>query len=120
MRSDVQTLTSAQIDYLKNFREQHVYNSKTQVIYHGQVPMAAYVLLEGKIDLKNARDKLVKECTPPTLLGFKEICEGTQFKYTAEILPGSKVLILDRSTAKEILHDLHINSEESPLLDIVS
>jgi len=120
MKNRVFTLTAAQIDYLGQFRQRHTYHSRTQVVYSGQIPMAAYVLLEGRIDLKNARDKLVKHCEPPTLIGFQEICKNEPFKYTAEIQPGSIVLILDRSAACEIINDMSVNTENHQLLDIVS
>lgn len=121
MKNKVQSLTLSQIEYLKKFRDQHIYNSKTQVIYNGQIPIAAYVLLNGRIDLKNSRDKIIKICHPPTLIGFNEICNNLPFKYTAEIQTGSIVLILDRSAALEIMQDLHLESINSSIvLDIVS
>lgn len=120
MKNQIQELTRTELEYFKSFLEVHTYNSQTQVIYHGQVPMAAYILIEGKIDLKNARDKLIRVCEPNVLVGFSEIYNNMPFKYTAEIEPGSKVLIIDRTAVKTIKNDLESKSIHHKVFDIVS
>lgn len=117
----VKTLTQTEVDYLKNFSDQHTYNTQTQVIYYGQVPMAAYLLLEGKITLLDAQKRPIKECSKNSLLGFYEIYTDTPFKYTAEITADSKVLILDRSTILEIKdEDIDQNFEINNMLAVNS
>lgn len=119
MKSMVHTLNAQQVEYFKRFRDIHTYNSRTQIIYHGQVPMAAYVILSGSVDLKNARDKVLRECSPPIILGFKELSQNMPFKYTAEIHENSQVLILDRSAALEIAQDMELSGDEFQLTEMV-
>lgn len=119
MKSLVHTLNQQQIEYFKRFRDIHTYNSRTQIIYHGQTPMAAYVILSGCVELKNARDKVLKECTPPILLGFKELTQNLPFKYTAEIHDKSEVIILDRSALLEIAKEMELSDDEFNLIEMV-
>ena len=98
----VNAINENQTKYFKQYSDEHVYNTLTQIIYKGQVPMAAYVLIEGTIILKDAQKRIIEEINPTSLIGFYEIFEQRPFKYTAEISPGSRVLILPRSTIFEI------------------
>jgi hypothetical protein len=108
-------LSEDQVKYFTEFSDEHIYNTLTQIIYYGQIPMAAYLLLEGKITLLDAQKRKVKECYPKTLFGFSEIYYDKPFKYTAEISPNSKVLILHSSAILEIQKKIN---EENKSLEI--
>lgn len=101
------TLTSEQAKYFSYYSDEYVFNTETQIVYSGQIPMASYLLLEGQITLKDAQKRTIRTCGPNTLLGFSEIYNNMSYKYTAQISPNSKVLILDRSTIKEIQKNIH-------------
>lgn len=108
-------LTKEQIEFFKLFSEVVVFRSPTQIIYSGQIPMAAYLLLEGSITLRDAQNRKLKNCDQGVLLGFTEIYNNTPYKYTAEIHQNSKVLILDRSTILEI----NTSFQKRPQLNII-
>ena len=96
------TLTDEQKNYFSYFSDEYLFNSETHIIYSGQIPMAAYLLLDGNITLKDAKKRTIQNCEPNTLLGFSEIYNNVAYKYSAEISSSSKVFILDRSTILEI------------------
>mgnify|MGYP003690978111 CR=1 FL=1 len=98
-----------------NFSNEVTFNSKTQIIYSGQIPMAAYLLLEGSITLKDAQKRVIRTCDPNSLLGFSEIYNNQSYRYTAEIDANSKVLILDRSTIKEMQSKLDQSTVDQTL-----
>ena len=105
-------LTNEQVEYLSKFSKECLYSSETQIIYANQIPMASYVLLAGKIILRDAQKRIVKTCQPKVLIGFSEFFHGKAYKYTVEIESGSKVLILDRSTILEIQNQNSKHSSE--------
>lgn len=111
MKEQVKSLTNSEVDFMRTVLGDHVYNSSTQIIYRGQVPMAAYILIEGVIELRDSQKKVVETLTGHHLIGFKEICLNKPFRFTAEIQAGSKVLILDRSSIQQIKE---IFQEKSP------
>ena len=94
-------LTKEQIEFFKLFSEVVVFRSPTQIIYSGQIPMAAYLLLEGSITLRDAQNRKLKNCDQGVLLGFTEIYNNTPYKYTAEIHQNSKVLIFGTEGASD-------------------
>ncbi len=110
-------LNAHQIEFFKKYSDEHTYNNLTQIIYRGQVPMAAYLLLEGKVTLKDAQKRVIEECSPNPLIGYSEIHEDKSFRYTAEISPNSKVLILPRSAMFEIKEYCE-NNQLCPKMDL--
>lgn len=95
-------LTPEQVNYFTHFSHVRLYSSQTQLIYAGQVPTAAYLLVEGKIILKDAQKRTIRVCEKHSLIGFPELYNKIPYKYTVEIENGSKVIILDKSTMLEI------------------
>ena len=98
-------LTTLQIDQLKKHSKEFTFNTQTEIIYAGHIPKVIYVLLEGNISFYNKKNKLVKECPPNCIVGSEEFLLNTPYKRTALISPGSKVLILDRSTVNALLNE---------------
>jgi CRP-like cAMP-binding protein len=98
------TLKTDDINYLKAIFPPIYFNVETELIYIGQVPKAAYILLEGELQFLNQRNNLIKTCERNSLIGFHEINNREAFCYTVKIKPGTKLIVLDRSTIKEILN----------------
>ena len=95
-------LNQEKIDYLSSKTKKVVFQSETQIVYAKQVPMAAYLLISGKITLKDSRNKMIKLCPTNSLICFDELSNGLPFKYTAEIAADSEVLIFDKTTINSI------------------
>lgn len=93
---------SYQVETLQNFSTPQTFNTSTELIYEGQIPMAGYLLIEGEIHFLK-RKTVFQKILPGTLFGVSELMSHTPIKFTVKILPGSKVCILDRSTVKELL-----------------
>jgi signal-transduction protein with cAMP-binding, CBS, and nucleotidyltransferase domain len=98
-------LNHIQIDQLKKYSKEFTFNTQTEIIYAGHVPKVIYILLEGNISFYNKKNKLVKECPPNCIIGSEEFLHNTPYKRTALIGPGSKVLILDRSTVNTLINE---------------
>jgi signal-transduction protein with cAMP-binding, CBS, and nucleotidyltransferase domain len=101
-------LLTDQIEALTNVCEPRVYQTETEIIYEGQKPTAGYLILDGEIQFLKKK-KLVQSIKDGFLFGVHELINDMPFKYTAKIMPGSKVFILDRSTIKELLHMMEKN-----------
>lgn len=95
-------LTPQQQSFFRLFSDEYHFVNQTQIIYSGQIPMAAYVLVKGKIFLKDIQRRTIRTCSPYSLIGFSEIYSNSPYKYTAEIAEYSKVLVLGRSSIIEI------------------
>ena len=64
----------------------------------------AYLVLEGQINLtKNRKVKHVVRAGE--ILGLAELLAHDSIPFSAEVMPKTKVLFIDRSTVKEILSE---------------
>lgn len=95
-------LNPEQIKYLSKKAKKVMYQAETQIVYAKQVPMAAYLLLSGRITLKDSRNKIIKICPPNSLICFEELSNNLPYKYTAEISVNSEIMAFDRTTINEI------------------
>lgn len=78
------------------------YTAHSELFYEGQTPMVGYLLIDGHIQL--LRNKKVKKILDAgTLLGVRELMTNAPMTYTAQILPETTVLFLDKSTIFELL-----------------
>lgn len=79
------------------------------LFYEGQVPIVAYLILEGSIVLfKNKKIKTIVK--PGYLIGLNEVMNNAPSKMSAEVKADSTLCYLDKSTLMEI-----INLEKSEL-----
>lgn len=101
-RLEIKSVTQTELEYFQTFGSVHLFNTGTEIIYHGQIPMAAYILIEGNIELTNSRKKIIHQCQPLQLIGFYEIYTDSAFNFTANIKPNTKVLTVDRSAIREM------------------
>jgi CRP-like cAMP-binding protein len=98
----IKNINISELEYFRNFASEHIFNTGTELIYNGQIPMAAYILIEGSIELTNSKKKVVHQCEPLQLIGFYEIYTETAFNFTAFIKSNTKVLTIDRSAIREM------------------
>jgi len=90
------------------------YSSSTNLFYSGQTPIVAYLLLNGLIHFtKNG--KVVGTFTRGSVIGLKELMTNSPISVDAQILPGTEVCFIDRSTILGILKE----SGQTPLKEFV-
>ncbi len=81
---------------------------QTDIIYEGHIPQVSYIILEGETSLFK-RNRFVQQVAPRRLVGTEELLKHSPFKWNLKAKPGSKLLVIDKSTAMEILkNEAHI------------
>lgn len=96
------------IETLLQHTPARVFNRQTDLIYKGHIPHAAYLLVNGRMCLKDKSHELPLE--KGAIVGIKEILSNTPFKYNVVISEGSEVLILDKSTIEELSSNGHLHA----------
>jgi len=109
-------LNTNEINYLKKFASERIFNSEMTIIYKNQIPTAAYLILEGSIEITNKRKNFSQLLGQNHLIGLKEIYAHKKIKFNIDIKSGSKVLIIDHSTVLELLNKNRIENPISHLL----
>lgn len=102
MNDQIKLISEEEICFLKRYFNESKFGSRTSLIYQGQIPTAAYILLSGTIDIKSSNNDVLLNLKEKILIGFHEINQNLKFKYTVDIYPESVVLILNRSRIEEI------------------
>lgn len=110
------TLTPDDIGCINKLTAPRLYRAKTEIIYHGQTPEVAFLLLEGTILLTNQKKEVKRSLYPGQLIGINELLNNERFKWNAVIEACSTVLILDRSTIKELSQNQDCRSVLSKIL----
>lgn len=78
------------------------YTSSSNLFYAGQTPIVAYLLLDGMVHLtKNG--EVLKTFSRGNVIGLKELMNNETVDVDAQILPGTQVCFIDRSTILNIL-----------------
>lgn len=76
----------------------------TQLLYQGHVPIVAYLVIDGAINLiKNKKKK--STILPGEVIGVKELLTDTPSSVTAETSAEAIVCYLDRSTLLDIIEN---------------
>lgn len=78
------------------------FNVAETLVYKGQIPLAGYVLLEGLITLSSSR-KVTREVPINGLICASELLNDIALRETVEIAPGSKAIILDKSSVLDLI-----------------
>lgn len=99
----INLLRPAAIESIIRHVRPYRYNSQAHLFYDGQIPIVAYLVLEGEIHLTKNR-KLKHIVGPGEILGLNEIADHKPLNFTAQIMPKTQVVFIDRSTIKEILN----------------
>ncbi len=75
-----------------------VFNRDSVIVYKGQVPNVALVLVEGAVFVEN-EEFFIKDKREALLVGVKELLDKSIMSFGVTVLEGAKVVILDRETA---------------------
>lgn len=78
------------------------YLVEAPLFYEGQIPIVAFLLVEGCIQLLKKK-KTKKNLKAGSLIGYKEMMSNSPAELSATVQPDSTVCFLDKSTIKEIL-----------------
>jgi CRP-like cAMP-binding protein len=112
-KQDSFKLENKSIDEIKKISQEKRFSITSPLYYEGQIPIVAYLLLEGCIQLLKNK-KIKKILKPGSLIGLSELMNNTPAKLSAQIQAESTVCYLDRSTIQEIIKD-----EESDLASLL-
>lgn len=105
MKQSFEILPAQLVQHLEQGEYQRIeINFETHVIYEGHIPNVGYLLLEGDAYLCK-RNRPLQRLQKNSLVGVEELLGHTPFKWGLKVGPGTKLLILDRSTLMEILND---------------
>jgi CRP-like cAMP-binding protein len=76
------------------------FTSPTPLFYQGHVPMVAYLVIDGSVNL--LKNKKIKQTVKAGgVIGVKELLERTPSSVTAETSPNTTICYLDHSTVKD-------------------
>jgi CRP-like cAMP-binding protein len=93
---------------------QKKFSINSTLFYEGQIPIVAYLLVEGCIQLfKN--NKVKKTLKPGSLIGLNELLNHSPAKLGAIVQAESTICFLDKSTIFEIIQEAN-----SPLATLLS
>jgi len=96
------SLTPKNLDLIKSLASPFSYTVDANLFYEEQIPLVAYVFIEGQIILTKNRRKSLKVPTL-SILGLTETAQGIPSLYAAKIKKGSLVYFLDRSSIFKLL-----------------
>lgn len=98
----VHQLDKEQITSLLKESPARTFNVDETLVYENQVPMAGYILIEGKIIFEK-KGRALKEVPLCGLICLKELLENRPVRHCVKIVAGSKAVIIDKSTALDLL-----------------
>jgi CRP-like cAMP-binding protein len=87
----------------------------SHLFYEGQIPIVAYLLVEGCIKLMKNK-KIKKILKPGSLVGLKELMNNSPSKLSAQVQADSTLCFLDKSTIQEMIQ--HEGNAISDLLRV--
>ncbi len=100
----VTSLESEILECLKSKGEIVTYTVAADLFYEGQIPVVAYLVLDGHIHFLKGRT--IKETiTGGNLVGAKELMSNTHAIMSAQIMPKTQVCFLSKSDIHEILEE---------------
>ena len=105
-------LENSDITEIKKLSVPTKFSINAPLFYEGQIPIVAYLLLEGCIQLIKNK-KIKQNLRPGSLIGLNELMTNSPAKLSAQIKAESTVCFLDKSTILEVLSD-----ENSTLADL--
>lgn len=95
-------LDKKSIDKLKSVCRVQQFTNPTPLFYQGHVPMVAYLVLEGSVNL--IRNKKIKSSVKAGgVIGIQELLDHTTSTVTAETSTNTTVVYLDKSTVQEFM-----------------
>ena len=106
-------LESKIISEIEEISQQKKISITSPLFYEGQIPIVAYLLLDGCIQLLKNK-KIKKNVKPGSLIGLNELMTNTPAKLSAFVQAESTLCFLDKSTIQDIIS--HQNSSLASLL----
>lgn len=95
-------LESKTIAEILKFSPMKKYHIDAPLFYEGQIPIVAFLLIEGCIQLfKNKKQK--KNIKAGSLIGYTELMTNCPAELSAKVQAESTICFLDKSTIQEIL-----------------
>lgn len=102
----ITSLDSELIEKIKSVAPIHRYTVSTDLFYEGQTPVVAFLLLNGHVQLVKNK-KVRKVLNTGDLIGLRELIHHIPFPLSAQVLPNTDMVFLDKSTILEILDVVH-------------
>lgn len=96
------------IEEIKEHCSVKIYNAKSTLFYEGQVPIVAFLVVDGTVNLLKNR-KIKSTVRQGCIVGVNELLNNLPYHFEAQIPPHTSLCFLDKSTLKEILsHDTEL------------
>lgn len=89
------------ISEIKKFAAQKKFSAESILFYEGQIPIVAYLLLDGSIHLTKNK-KIKKTLKPGSLIGLNELMTNTPARLGAVTQSECTLCFLDKSALLEI------------------
>ncbi len=104
-------------DFLHGHEEKKLFQTSTEIIYQCHVPLAAYVILSGQVEISKGKRVIETLRGPNIIIGARELLFNIEYPYSVSIKALSKTFILCRSSLKEVieagyLKEIQINRTE--------
>lgn len=97
-------LENVDITEIKKISPPKKFFINSPLFYEGQVPVVAYLLLNGCIQLLKNK-KVKKTLKPGSLIGLNELMTNSPSKVGAEVKAESTLCFLDKSTILEVIKE---------------
>lgn len=101
---DSLTLDQKQLSFLLERLPPRLFREAEELARDGQVPLAGYALLKGKITFEKKK-QILKELDLNSVICVRELMQNIPLDHTIKIAPGSEAIILDKSSVLEILSE---------------
>jgi len=116
---DVFTIQPPMLETLESLLDFKDFKSESILYYEGQIPIVAYFVREGQIDLlKNNRKRM--SLHRGQVLGLKELVNQQSSGVQATVRPNSIISFIDLTTVKEILKRDASDSIRTALSEVLS
>lgn len=106
----VSTVENEYIQRLTQMGEVVTYTVAADLFYEGQIPVVAYLILDGHVHLLKGK-KIKDTIVGGHLVGARELMNNINAKMSAQIMPKTKVCFLSKSDIQEILDNDDQTSE---------
>ncbi|MCO4793388.1 MAG: cyclic nucleotide-binding domain-containing protein [Bacteriovoracaceae bacterium] len=115
----ITSLKTELIEKIKSVAPIHKYTVQSDLFYEGQTPVVAFLLLDGHVQLVKNK-KIKKVLSFGDLIGLKELIHHLPYPLSAQVLPNTEMVFLDKSTILEILNLVHDQELSEVFKEIIS
>ena len=114
-KNEILTIPDPLIDSILDLASPLKYSSSSNLFYAGQIPIVAYLLLEGMIHFTKD-GTIINTFSRGNIIGLKELMNNRPMNVDAQIQTGTEVCFMDRSTILSILEQ----KGATPLKELIS